>query len=78
MRERSLRPARALRGPLDCVGLAFSAAASALAACVDESHELQVQALGAEVPGVPMGPLHRPGQPCLVCHGDQGRRRTSS
>ncbi len=23
-----------------------------------------------EVPGVPHGPLHRPGQPCLLCHGD--------
>ncbi len=24
--------------------------------------------LGNEVTGVPHGPLHRPGQPCLVCH----------
>jgi hypothetical protein len=24
--------------------------------------------LGGEAPGVPQGPLHRPGQPCLVCH----------
>lgn len=24
--------------------------------------------LGGEAPGVPPGPLHRPGQPCLVCH----------
>ncbi len=62
-------------GRLDIrVGLAVLAlaAGSALAACVDESHELQVQALGAEVPGVPNGPLHRAGQPCLVCHGEQG------
>lgn len=44
----------------------------ALAACVDESHELQVQALGGEAPGVSPGPLHRPGQPCLVCHGSEG------
>jgi hypothetical protein len=43
-----------------------------LAACVDESHELQVQALGGEAPGVSPGPLHRPGQPCLVCHGSEG------
>jgi hypothetical protein len=43
-----------------------------LAACVDETHELQVQALGPESPGVPPGPLHRPGQPCLVCHGEPG------
>jgi hypothetical protein len=43
-----------------------------LAACVDETHDLQVQALGGEAPGVPRGPLHRPGQPCLVCHGGEG------
>jgi hypothetical protein len=43
-----------------------------LAACVDESHDLEVQALGGESPGVPRGPLHRPGQPCLVCHGEPG------
>lgn len=24
--------------------------------------------LGAEDPEVPIGPLHRPGQPCIVCH----------
>jgi hypothetical protein len=43
-----------------------------LAACVDEEHELQVGALGGEAPGVSPGPLHRPGQPCLVCHGSEG------
>lgn len=43
-----------------------------LAACVDESHQLQVDALGGEAPGVSPGPLHRPGQPCLVCHGSEG------
>ena len=26
--------------------------------------------LGDEAPGVPEGPTHRPGQPCLVCHAD--------
>ena len=46
--------------------------AAAVVACVDESHELQVQALGGEAPGVSPGPLHRPGQPCLVCHGEPG------
>ncbi len=29
-----------------------------------------VAALGGEAPGVPHGPLHRPGQPCLLCHGN--------
>ncbi len=47
-------------------------AALVLAGCVDETHELQVQALGGETSGVPRGPLHRPGQPCLVCHGGEG------
>ena len=48
------------------------AAGVALVACIDETHELQVQALGPEAPGVSPGPLHRPGQPCLVCHGEAG------
>ncbi len=45
-------------------------------ACVDESHALQVDALGGEAPGVSRGPLHRPGQPCLVCHGEGGPAST--
>jgi|HubBroStandDraft_1064217.scaffolds.fasta_scaffold27211_2 hypothetical protein len=40
--------------------------------CVDETHEEEVDALGPEDPGVPRGPLHRPGQPCLTCHGGSG------
>jgi hypothetical protein len=54
------------------VGTVVLAGAIALAACVDETHELQIQALGGETPGVSPGPLHRPGQPCLVCHGEAG------
>jgi hypothetical protein len=34
----------------------------------DPVHADEVAALGGEAPGVPRGPLHRPGQPCLVCH----------
>lgn len=58
--------------------LAGAAAIGALAAtsCVDETHDLQVAALGGEAPGVPRGPLHRPGQPCLVCHGGEGPAST--
>jgi len=41
-------------------------------ACVDIVHEDEVQALGPEAPGVPPGPLHRPGQPCVTCHGGSG------
>jgi hypothetical protein len=54
-------------------GAAIAAAGLAtVGACVDESHELQVDALGGEAAGVPRGPTHRPGQPCLVCHGGLG------
>jgi hypothetical protein len=48
------------------------AALAASTACTDESHDLEVAALGGEAPGVPKGPTHRPGQPCLVCHGGLG------
>jgi hypothetical protein len=47
-------------------------AACLLVGCVDATHDEQVQALGGETPGVPRGPLHRPGQPCLTCHGGLG------
>jgi hypothetical protein len=41
-------------------------------ACADPVHDAEVDALGPEAPGVPAGPDHRPGQPCLTCHGGQG------
>jgi len=42
-------------------------------ACNDnEVHDEQVAALGPEQPGVPPGPTHRPGQPCVTCHGGSG------
>jgi hypothetical protein len=57
-------------------GVAMPAAIVALAvcvdACVDTTHDDQVQALGGEAAGVAPGPDHRPGQPCLVCHGGEG------
>ncbi|MEA2746584.1 MAG: hypothetical protein QOI41_727 [Myxococcales bacterium] len=34
----------------------------------DPVHDDAVAALGPEAPGVRMGPLHRPGQPCRTCH----------
>jgi hypothetical protein len=58
--------------PHPCPMLAFGAMAIVLVDCVDATHDEQVQALGGEDPGVPRGPLHRPGQPCLVCHGGGG------
>lgn len=46
----------------------LSLIAAALVACGDPSKDLAIEALGPESPGVAEGPLHRPGQPCLVCH----------
>src|SRR5262245_6092986 len=48
--------------------------AASLLGCGDPVKDLAVDALGPEAPGVPEGPLHRPGQPCLVCH-DGGEAR---
>jgi hypothetical protein len=52
--------------------LLLISAALALTGCNDPVHSQMEDALGGEVPGVPRGPLHRPGQPCLVCHGGEG------
>jgi hypothetical protein len=49
------------------MALALSAVLSLAAAC-DPVHDDAVAALGPEAPGVRRGPLHRPGQPCLICH----------
>jgi hypothetical protein len=47
--------------------------AAALAwACSDPVHDARVSALGGEKGGVPAGPNHRGGQPCLTCHGGDG------
>lgn len=45
---------------------------AALGACGDPTHDDAVTALGPEAPGVRPGPDHRPGQPCLTCHGGSG------
>ncbi len=42
-------------------------AAAALASC-DPVHEAEKDAIGGDTPGVPNGPLHHPGQACIVCH----------
>jgi mono/diheme cytochrome c family protein len=51
---------------------AGAAASLATVSCTDEVHNEEVAALGPEVSGVPPVPLHRPGQPCLTCHGGSG------
>jgi hypothetical protein len=44
----------------------------ALAACGNPAIDNQVALLGAEVDGVAPSQYHRPGQPCLLCHGPYG------
>jgi hypothetical protein len=61
---------RALASTVLTALLAFAASGSS--GCNDPTHDEQVAALGPENPNVPRGPLHRPGQPCLVCHGGIG------
>jgi hypothetical protein len=39
---------------------------------LDPVHAQAVSALGPETFGLDKGPTHRPGQPCLTCHGGQG------
>lgn len=41
-----------------------------LAAACDPVRSDAVAALGGEAPGVPHGPTHRPGQPCLLGHSN--------
>jgi hypothetical protein len=62
------------RTPLVVLAVASSAlVVSAPLACVNNPvHDDEVDALGPEDPAVPAGPLHRPGQPCVVCHGPFG------
>jgi hypothetical protein len=52
--------------------LALAMLLSLGAACDDPVEDAAVAALGPENPNVPPGPLHRPGQPCLVCHDPTG------
>src|SRR5689334_21113906 len=54
------------------LALALLVALAAPVACMDPVHDDAVKALGPEAPGVRPGPLHRPGQPCLTCHGGEG------
>jgi len=43
-----------------------------LSACSDPVKSQLIDSLGGEQGGVPEGPLHRPGQPCLACHDGTG------
>lgn len=54
------------------LSILVSGLALAAFSCVDPVHDDAVEALGSEVRGVRPGPKHRPGQPCLTCHGADG------
>jgi hypothetical protein len=45
---------------------------AAVMGCGDPVSDRSIDALGPEVAGVPKGPFHRPGQPCVLCHSDAG------
>src|SRR5262245_43752578 len=49
-----------------------------VAACGDPVRDRRMDALGPEAPGIAIGPLHRPGQPCLACHDGKGEARAMS
>lgn len=61
-----------LRTSLRTSLLAAALLLAALASCMNPVHSDAVTALGDEAPGVRRGPTHRPGQPCLTCHGGDG------
>lgn len=49
--------------------LALALAPALLAACSNPVEDARIAALGPEDPAVPPSDVHRPGQPCLLCHG---------
>jgi hypothetical protein len=49
----------------------------ALTSCSDPVQSTRIEALGSERSGVAKGPLHRPGQPCVLCHDGSGPRAFS-
>ena len=54
------------------VGAGIIAFASMFMSCTDPVRAQRIAALGGEDPAVPTGPLHRPSQPCVLCHSDGG------
>jgi hypothetical protein len=60
---------RTLRFVTACGVLAITAFATS---CTDPVKDHAIERLGPEQGGVPEGPLHRPGQPCVLCHSDGG------
>jgi hypothetical protein len=57
--------------------LCLAAAAWPYAGCVDPVIDAAITALGPEDPAVAVGPLHRPSQPCVLCHDGERASRFS-
>ena len=49
-----------------------------MVSCGDPVQDNAIAALGPEDPNIPRGPLHRPGQPCLLCHQPGGEAKPFS
>ena len=59
-------------------GLAVLLAVVLALGCEDPLRERTIAELGPEVAGVQPGPLHRAGQPCVVCHDGRSSAREFS
>ena len=61
------------RSPYRALGLAaFSVAVVTIAGCGNPVTDDKIAALGPEAAGVEKSEYHRPGQPCILCHGPYG------
>ena len=69
---KAVRPHTRVLGVMGGATLFRIAAACALSACADPVYDDAIEKLGGEEPGVEPGPLHRPGQPCALCHSSRG------
>jgi hypothetical protein len=65
-------PSRERRWAHAVNGAILFCALTLFCACVDPVRDGAIEKLGPEKGGVPPGPEHRPGQPCLLCHSDDG------
>ncbi len=66
MRRTLLRRTRTILA--GATALAVVAGLALSGGCGNPAVDDKISALGGEQQGVPQGPFHRPGQPCLLCH----------